>query len=299
MRVPAICGLTLLALMMVGCGGGSSAPQSSPLNGNWQVNMVQNYPAPQAQLVASGFLVQSSSGLAGSVQGPTVISSNQSHECGGVGPLAGTVSGNNVTFSLNPGGTTFTFNGIISSDNTSMSGDYEAVGGACFSGAGSTGTWTASLIPPVNGAFSGTLSNSSYMSALTGMSPPAPIAVSGTLTQSSNAGASNATVTGTITATGYPCFTTASVSGTISGQSVYLDVFDYSGVQIGTIGLPGVQGVPGTPAIAAGGSSGTTLSGTGQAGLSLGAQGVAPCPALIVNGTTFTTDLADVALTLK
>jgi hypothetical protein len=137
------------------------------------------------------------------------------------------------------------------------------------------------------------------MSLLTGVNPPAPIAVSGTFTQSANAGASNATLTGTITAIGYPCFTTVSLSGTISGQSVYLNVFDYSGVQIGTLGVPGVAGIAGTPATVVPSSNVLSLTGSGQAGLSLGSSGVPPCPALNGNGTNVTTDTTSVAFTLQ
>lgn len=295
--------LILATWMLTACGGATSSPSSAtggPLTGNWQVNLLQNFPKPQAQLSVSGFLVDSNNALTGSVQGPSIVSSNGSHACGGVGPLTGTVSGQNITFSLNPGGTIFTFTGLLSTDNTSMSGNYQALGGDCFPNDEATsGTWSAVLVPPLNGKFAGTLSNSVYMSLLSGANPPSPITVTGALAQSSNVGASNATLTGTITAQGYPCFTTASLSGTISGQNVYLDVFDYTGVQIGTLGVPGTGGIAGTPAVVASGSSGLTLSGVGQAGLSLGSEGTPPCPALAGNGTTVTTDVSDVAFTLQ
>lgn len=269
------------------------------MTGNWQLNLTQNYPAPSTQLSASGFLMEGNNALSGSVQGPVVISSNQSHNCGGVGAVTGTISGQNVTFSLNPGGTVFNFTGTISSDNTSMSGTYAAVGGACFVQASTSGTFTASLVPPLNGSFSGTLANSVYMAELTGANPPAPIAVSGSFTQSSNAGASNASISGTITAIGYPCFSTASVTGSISGQSVYLDVFNYNGEQIGTIGIPGIAGTAGTPATVVVDSGGVSLTGTGsaQSGLSLGASGTPPCPAIGLFNVT--SDTADVDFTLQ
>jgi hypothetical protein len=165
--------------------------------------------------------------------------------------------------------------------------------------ASTSGTFTASLVPPLNGSFTGTLANSLYMAELTGVAPPAPIAVSGSFTQSANAGASNASISGTITAIGYPCFSTASVTGTISGQNVYLDVFDYNGQQIGTIGLPGIVGTPGTPATLVVNSGSVSLTGTGsaQSGLSLGASGTPPCPAIGLSNIT--SDTADVDFTLQ
>jgi hypothetical protein len=204
------------------------------------------------------------------------------------------VSGQNVTFSINPGGTVFDFTGTIASGNTSMSGTYSALGAACSDEKAISGTFTAALIPPLNGSFTGTLSDSTYMALLNVSSP---IAVTGSLTQSSNAGTSDATVTGTITATGYPCFETAYLTGTISGQSVYLNVFNYEGEQIGTLGVPGTLSSAGTPAIVAASSSGTTLQGQAEAGLALGqVAGENPCPAA---GTSSQTgDTANVCLAL-
>lgn len=277
-------------LISAGCGGANpSTTTGGPLSGNWQLNLVQNYPTPQTQLSASGFIVESSSALTGSVQGPTTLSSNGTHNCGGVGPLTGTISGQDVTFSLNPGGTTFTFTGTISSDNTSMSGSYEAAGVGCYVQPGTTGTWTASLIPPLNGNFTGALTNSTYMSLLTGQTPPPPISVSGTINQSTNAGASNASLTGTISAVGYPCFVTASLTGTVSGQSVNLSVFGYNGEQIGTL----------TSAVAAPGSSGPTINGTLTLGETTATTVVGPCPPLNTGSQTFITDSTLAALAIQ
>ncbi len=259
------------------------------------MNLVQNYPKPQTQLSVSGFLVESNGGISGSVEGPTVISASGNQDCGGSGPLNGTISGQNVTFSLSPGGTSFSFTGTISSDNTSMSGTYDALAGACFDKA-TTGTWTASLIPPLNGSFTGTLSDSQYMSLLTGVNPAAPIAVTGTMTQSPNAGASNSTLIGTITASGYPCFETVSLTGTISGQSVILSVFGYDGLQIGVLGTAGA------PAVASSGPSGVTLStvagsGTLALGKTSATSTTGPCPPLNGGSGTKIGDSTDVAFT--
>ena len=284
MRALVTIALVILLCTLVSCGGSSSIqPQNTgAMTGNWQLNLKQDYPKPGAQISVGGFLVQANTSLTGSVQGPTIISGTGVRTpCGGISPFVGTISGRNVTFSLNPGGTQFDFTGIISSDSRSMSGSYQALGGACL-GIPTSGTWTGTLVPPLNGSFTGTLVSTLYMPTLTGLSPDpgVPISVSGSFTQSSNNGASNASITGTITAVGYPCFRTAYLSGTINGQNVYLNVFDYSGVQIGTLGLPGAQGIAGTPATVALGPTGVILQGAGEAGLSLG-NGAAPsCPTI-------------------
>jgi hypothetical protein len=297
-RILATASLAILFAIASGCGSSSSTQQSNgALSGNWQLNLVQNYPHPKTNLSVSGFVTQSQESLAGSFQVPA-LSVGHSVDCGGTAQITGSVSGTDVSFSVNPGGTTFSFNGALSGDNKTMSGTYQALAGTCY-GSDTTGTWTASLIPALNGNFTGTLSNSLYMATLTGVNPATPIEISGSLSQSSNAGASNATITGTITAVGYPCFTNAYVSGTITGQNVYLGVFNYNGLQIGTLGIPGLPGVPGTPAIAASGLEGTTLMGTGQAGLALGSTGASPCPSLQVNGISVTGDTTDVAITLQ
>lgn len=260
-------------LLLAACGRGNpstilSGTNNGPLSGNWQLNLLQQYPAASAgALSASGFLVQSKNTLTGSVQGPDA----NSNTCSGVGVLAGTVSGQNVTFTENLGGTVYTFTGAIATDNQSMSGDYQALGGACFTSP-TTGTWNALLIPPVNGNFTGTFSNSEYMIQFTGLNDPPPVAVSGSLSQSAmSEGISSATVTGTITAIGYPCFSTATLVGTVSGQNVLLAIYSYAGEQIGTLG----------PLVVTSGSSSPTLTG-GAGSLTLGVTtkfvSSGPCP---------------------
>lgn len=303
--------LALLLLVLAGCGSSSKSSTSDPpsgiigpLTGNWQLTLLQQEPRPSTQLSVSGFLHQSGNSLTGSVQGPNIIGNNGSTvNCAGVSSLTGTISGQTVSFSVNPGGTTFNFTGNISPDFQSMSGDYQALGGACLTEPLS-GTWNAFLIPALNGNFTGTIINSNYMQVLTGMNPAPPVTVSGTINQGNSAGASNATLTGTISAVGYPCFTTASLTGTISGQNVYLDIFGYNGVQIGTIGQPGVGTTAGTPAAVEVTPSGLSLVGASTGGLSLGASTgtgvtVGPCPALFNGSNNQTSDSAAIDFTFQ
>jgi hypothetical protein len=304
LRVIATVSLAYLVFMLGGCGGGSSSSSSSsakqgPLAGNWQITLTQEIPAgtaqnPLAPLSVSGFLLESNNSLTGSVALP---GNGPSLNCAGVGPVTGTISGQSVAISVDESGSTLNLTGAVSSDSKSMAGTYQTLPGGCTK-TPTSGTWAAFQIPPLNGNFTGTLANSNYMAVLTGVTPPAPISVSGMLTETSNVGESTASLSGTITAVGYPCFATASVTGTISGQSVFLSVFAYNGDLIGSIGSSGA----GHPAIAAASSNGASLTGegvSGKNGLFLGIQSDG-CPAITDRGgNTLSNEIADVALTFQ
>jgi hypothetical protein len=280
--------LACAILVLAACGGGTSSSSSNngPISGNWQIDLSQE--RPPAQFAVSGFLLQSNNSLTGSVARP-------GQGCAGPVPLTGTVSGQNVVLSVNSG--TMSLTGSVSSDGKSMSGVYQTLPQDCTRSA-TTGTWTALQVPPLNVNFTGTLPNSLYMQLVTGLIPPAPIMVSGSLSQSGNIGSVNATLTGTINAVDYPCFSTASLNGTVSGTSVVLSVFSFDGTQIGSIG------VQTNPAILSVGPTGTTLNGIGSdqsgQGLTLGTfvanQQSGPCPKLIEPGVVKEDDFADVAL---
>lgn len=296
-RMLAVALLAVSVFLHSGCGGSSSSSQSvGALSGNWQFNLVKNYPFQKEQLSASGFLQQSNGNLTGSVQGPATTSPGGGVTCGGTGALTGSVNNQNVSFTLNPGGTAINFTGTLSSDQKAMSGSYQALGGACYDYP-TSGTWTASLIPPLNGSFTGTF-DSNYMEALTGTGTPVPVSVSGSFAQSTNAGTSTATLTGTISAVGYPCFTTASLTGTISGQNIYLSVYGYNGLQIGTIGQilpPGNVPAPATLMVT---STGLVVAGSNQSGFSVDLGN--PCPAVINSfGNSQTTDSGDFTLNVQ
>jgi hypothetical protein len=294
--------LSSFILFSAACGGSGSptfAPPTSA-NGNWQFNLVQNYPSPSTTLSISGFLVEASSGdLTGSLQVPAL---GKDINCAGASIAAGTISGEDVNFLLNVFGTEISFTGTVSSDGSSMSGSYQAPAGACYNKA-TTGTWTASLVPPLTGTFTGTLL-SEYMETLTGASSPVAVPVSGTMTQSDSAGASNATLAGTITAAGYPCFATATMTGTISGQNVYLSFYGYNGEQIGTLGTPppaaGGSAFPATVVVAPGELS-LVGAPADSNGLVLGVISeigeTGPCPPILLpNGNSLVVDNDSITL---
>jgi hypothetical protein len=296
--IPASLLLFSLALIAVACSDtGKITPPSvpsGPLTGNWQFNLLQDYPRPPTNLAVTGTMSQTNEALTGSMQGPTIVNTNGTINCGGVGAMSGTISGQNVNLSVNPGGSSFNFTGTISSDNQSMSGDYQALGGACFT-APTSGTWNAFLVPPVNGSFTGTISNSAYMAQFTGVTPAAPVAITGTITQSNDMGASDASLTGTISATGYPCFATASLTGTISGENVVLAIYGYQGTQIGN--LNGTL----APADTSTGSNGTApqLSGSLKLGFSTSTGSTGPCPPLATSGQATVGDSGTIAVTFQ
>jgi hypothetical protein len=301
LRILSIAAIASLAAIAISCGGSSAKdPASAPSTGNWQFILAQTYPIPATTLNVSGFMVEGSDGtLSGSLQVPAL---GTNAVCAGVSLTTGTINGQNVSLTLNVYGTNLGLTGTISPDGTTMSGDYQGPAGACFDNA-TTGTWNAFLVPALNGSFTGTITNSTYMTDLTGVSPPAPIKISGTMTQSDNAGASNASLTGAINASGYPCFATASVTGTISGQNVYLQLYGYDGAQIGTLGTPpGTPGGPANPATVVLGGSALSLVDSNPAGLLIGVStstnpgGVGPCPPLNVNSINVVIDQASVSV---
>jgi hypothetical protein len=196
---------------------------------------------------------------------------------------------------INNGGTTFDLTGTLTA-NSQMSGSYEAPGGSC-SEYPMSGIWTAFLVPPISANFTGTLSNSAYMAALNGGSTPAPITVTGTLTQGPSNGSNSAIVTGTITAQNYPCFVTASLTGTISGNTVLLSVYGYNGDLIGSIGDT-AKGTALAVQLPAASTAGTVLE-TGQGGLLLGGSNSGPCPVIQTDTGADSADSAEVQLTLQ
>ncbi len=266
---------TLLALILMAAAACSSNNSNSttapngPLTGNWQFNLSQEQPPPATALSVSGFLQESGTSVAGSVSVPTDPTGN----CGGVVSLTGSTNGQNISFSIDQNGTVLNFTGAVDYSSGSMSGSYAGEAGTCFSRP-TTGTWTAVQVPSISGSFTGNLSDSEYMLVLTGLNPPTPIPISGTLTQSASANGSNASVTGTITATGYPCFNTATLVGTISGQNLYLAVYSYTGEEIGSLGIVG------DAATVTSDSSGISLSGKLTLGGIAGSGEYGPCPAI-------------------
>ena len=249
-------GWIAFCLFMIGCGGGSgsSDPPSAawPISGNWQMEMQKSSTATRTQ---SGFLLEKNNAVSGSLifAGTT---------CAGMGNVSGTVSGSDVSLSVEPTGLSIDLTGTLGPDKASMSGNYAMLAAGC--GKPETGTWTAALIKPLNGSFQG-----SFVSTRSGTTFPA----SAQIGQGANVGTASAPLTGTLSITGSSCFTTANISGLISGTSVVLNFGESAGTQVGQ-----VTGTS-TP-------DGTSLSGT----YSIPEQGApgAPCHAGDIGTFTLT-----------
>jgi hypothetical protein len=214
--------LVCVCAVLVACGNSSSAPATDTLSGNWQIALQRHaHPVP---LVFTGFLLQSGSSVTGSV----ILGGG----CDGVGPVAGTLDGQNLALTISEFGQDVSLTGTLPtgspSGSTFLSGAFSSVAGGCADFA-STGTWSAIRVTPLVGAFHGTLVGISGSTTDT-------FDVTGTLTQGPNTGSSNAMLYGTITAAGAPHFcgylTTATITGLISGTGVTLSLFDASGSEI-------------------------------------------------------------------
>ncbi len=147
--------------------------------------------------------------------------------CSGDGAVSGTVAGNNVSLSVSPAGLSIDLTGTLGSDNSSMSGTYNLLVSGC-SLEPESGTWTATLLPPLTGTFQQAASN------LTSNRTGTVYQISGQITQANNTGAASVALSGNLTSDS-PCFTTATFSGLVGGPNVVLNVLDSTGAQIGQI----------------------------------------------------------------
>jgi len=230
-------GLLLTTLIATtACGGGSTAASSGgALSGNWQIALVRQS-VPTQPLTYTGFLTQSGDSVSGNlILGSGFVGSG----CSGVGPVTGTVNGQNVSLTINQFGGDVSLTGTVRTvppSGAPMNGQFSFLASGCNAFPG-TGSWSAFQVVPVNGSFHGTFTST--------LPPPnnGTINVVGTLTQGPNTGGSTADLSGSITLVGTPHFcsylSTATISGLISGTSVSLNLFGPDGsliTQIGQIG---------------------------------------------------------------
>ncbi len=256
--------LSAVMMMLSACGSSSSggSQQSATLSGNWQFTMATQTDGVQGDPTFSGglqggFFLQSN----GSITGQTVYSVTSSTATngpcnGGTAPLTITTSGQNVTITEVAGTQTFTLTGTLSSDGSSMSGNYTSTAGTAADGSvcgyavsGPSFTWSAISVPPLTGSITGSFHSGGGTLNSSGM-VNRDFPVTGSLTQGVNIGASNATVTGALSfidpTTGvsdYPCFPGGSVSvnGQISGNTVILQLIGNDGSNDGQIGVSSSQ----------------------------------------------------------
>ena len=289
--IPLVC-LCAALVMLSGCGASSSTTNNSPetgqIAGNWQFTMAPPSDGSFLGGIQGGFLLQNKDSVTGGVvyniQLPPSTSGGVPTICSsGSAPVTGTLNGQGVNLTVSAGDQTFTLNGGLSADGTTMMGTYSSTG---VKGCGTKQAglqWSALLIPSVTGTIQG-----GFHSALsTAVAQGLDIAVTGSLTQGENIGASNATVTGTLTFQGYPCMTTASVNGQISGNAVILQLVGTNGLNVGQIGAPVGYSKP-SPVNVVTSAVGTVLQGAFGYGVSTSA-----CP-----GGNLAGDIGDVCLAI-
>jgi hypothetical protein len=250
---------TLMLMMVLSACGGSGtsggSQQSASLSGNWQFTVAPPTDGSFLGGLQGGFLLQNDGSVAGaavySVSLPAQGGGNPTLCNSGSASIAGTTTGQNVTLTAVAGNQTFTFTGMLSPDGSTMLGTYASTAGTTASGApcgtAQTGLqWSAVSVPPITGAIEGSFHSTGGVSGLTNQD----FAVSGSLTQGENIGASNATVTGTLSfvdpttnLSDYPCFPMASVNGQISGSTVILQIIGMDGSNLGQIGASANSGL--------------------------------------------------------
>ena len=233
-------------MMLSACGGGSSSGVSTPpaiLSGNWQFTMAEQVNPDQSKPSYSGglqggFLVQNKGSVAGTVTysltarppagtggTPTVCNS-------GSAGISGMISGQTVTLTGVAGPQTFTLTGTLSLDGSTMTGSYASTDGAGCGIVTTQTTWSAILVPPLQGTIAGSFHSTGGASGLTNRDFP----VTGFLSQGQNVGDTNVAVTGTLNFANDPCLSTASVKGQISGTTVVLQLLGSGGSNLGQIG---------------------------------------------------------------
>lgn len=225
-------------LITSACGGGGSSKSSGAsglLSGNWQIVLTQTQPPPTGSQVQteSGFLTQSGNLLAGSIlqSGATT--------CVGLGTASGSVTGSNVSLTLDQTGQTVTLNGTTTSDGATVAGDYSILASGC--GSSTVGTFTGTQVKPLSGNLQATFTSGEFSGSV--------YAFTGTLTQAPNTGMSYGPLSGSMTSTNSPCLNSLSIAGQVRGTSVIFNFLASDGTAQGQF-----QGTTST--------DGTTLTGT-------------------------------------
>jgi|HubBroStandDraft_1064217.scaffolds.fasta_scaffold00578_7 hypothetical protein len=308
---------TVMIMMLAGCGGSGASggsQQSAMLSGNWQFAMTNpdpTYPAGFQYGLQGGFLLQNNGVVTGqavySVAGPVAGTQPPEWEVcnSGSATITGTISGQTLSLTAAAGSQTFALTGTLGSGGSIANPTFTTAGGmaAGFTTCGiptpNTGglPWSATSVPPLTGAITGSFHSTSGNSGLADQDFP----VSGFLTQGQNIGASNATVTGTLTFINletnlsvYPCFSTASVNGQISGNSVILQIIGTNGATVGQIGASAGSSTGVNPVAFNSAQGGYVLNGTGPSYM----VATSACPGSLL-GTVSAGDFGNVCLALN
>jgi hypothetical protein len=224
--------VTVVLLLAVGCGGGSSGVGSisgpyefvatSTTTSGWTTLIEANLSANGARTSASGpSQVQTATRLNG------VWYVNGDGQCPyslpGQNSIEGTVSGSDITLTFNEGGNVFMGEGIVS--GSSISGTYLGGNSDCSD----SGTFTGTRVPNLAGTYTGTLNFPSGADSVT--ATLTETAGNALTVQTTLSGADNGSFTFSGSAVGNVMF----VSGTVNeNQFSLFGYFDSSGVYNGT-----------------------------------------------------------------
>jgi hypothetical protein len=265
------------AMLLSACGSSndsSNTQNSNPtLAGNWQFTMA---PPPDGSFLGGlqgGFLLQTDNAITGSAAYAVSLPLLPYPCNSGSSQVTGSMNGQGVSLTAVAGSQTFTLNGTLSFDGSTITGTYASTTGTAGDGspcgtAQSGLQWSAALVPPITGPIQGNFHSTGGFAGLAEQD----FVVSGGLFQAANTGASSAIVTGTLTflntttnLSDYPCFASASVAGQVSGNIINLQIVGADGSIVGEIGeLPGSNGVTGVnPVTVAPVTGGAVLNGAG------------------------------------
>jgi hypothetical protein len=267
--------LLVTTMFLLACGSsnnlGNEQNSNQTLVGNWQFTMA---PPPDGSFVGGlqgGFLLQANNAITGSAA-YAVLLPLLPYPCNsGSSQVSGTKSGQGVSLTAVAGSQTFTLNGTLSFDGSTIAGLYASTAGTAGDGspcgtAQSGLQWSAVLVPPITGPIQGNFHSTGGFAGLA----ERDFVVSGGLFQAANTGASSAAVTGNLTflntatnLSDYPCFTSALVTGQVSGNIINLQIVGADGSIVGEIGeLLGSNGVTGVnPVIVTSATGGALLNG--------------------------------------
>src|SRR5271170_4081357 len=128
--------LGLLLIFLSACGGGGNS-SSTPVNmaGNWQ--FTGNSTKFAYTDTAAGQINQNGSSVSGTL-------SLSGSPCAQTADFSGTLNGTSLSATLDESGQNVSFNGTVSADGNSASGNYTAPSGGCTNG--DTGTWSGSRV---------------------------------------------------------------------------------------------------------------------------------------------------------
>jgi hypothetical protein len=212
----------LLALAgLTGSCGSSGNPSTSatagPLTGNWQMTLTDTSTNSVAKS-QSGSLIQTGNAVTGGLLLTDA-------PCTGIGAVSGTVTGTAVSLSLNPVGVSVNLTGTLAASPAALSGAYTILSTGCQGSAvvPESGTFTASLVSPLQGSVSG---------AFTSQDGASTYPITGTLTQAPITASATTSLSGTLAFTGF-CYPSVNLLGSISGTSVVMNLVLTDGSSIG------------------------------------------------------------------